>query len=132
MHSLEAFRPFVFGYKVLCFIDQRSILWTLRKQFPSKFVPYRQRVAAYQPELIYIEGRHNIADWTSRFSGPALGSGRNHRRDKPVELNETGDCIPGILKTAEYEAGDRQWVSLRRKPCLGREEGRRIKSRQRE
>lgn len=68
VEGLEDFRPFVLGYKTVCYVDQRSLKWLLEKNHPSRYTRYRERLDIFDYEVKHIEGKKNIADWISRYA----------------------------------------------------------------
>jgi len=68
VEGLENFRPFVLGYKTICYVDQRSVRWLLEKNHPSKFTRYRERLEIYDYEIKHISGTTNVSDWISRYA----------------------------------------------------------------
>lgn len=67
MLSLEHFRSFVFGYEIEVSCDKRSIIWLLKKDHPSKFVRYRERLAVLECTVKHDLGSVNaVGDWLSR------------------------------------------------------------------
>jgi len=68
VEGLENFRPFVLGYKTICYVDQKSLRWLLEKNHPSKYTRYRERLDIYDYDIRHISGPTNKSDWISRFA----------------------------------------------------------------
>lgn len=64
----EHFRPFIFGYTVTVFTDQRSLIWLMEYCHPSKYTRYRERLAPFNLTIKYISGKCNPADYLSRWT----------------------------------------------------------------
>ena len=70
VETIESFRVFVYGYKIHAFVDQKSVEYLMAQEHPSKFARYRSRLSIYGPDIRYIKGCKNPADWFSRFCFP--------------------------------------------------------------
>ena len=66
MEATEYFRPFVFGYPLIIFTDQLSLIWLMEYCHPSRFKRYRERLAPFNATIKYVEGKKNPADFFSR------------------------------------------------------------------
>ena len=103
VETIEHFRPFILGYKIQCHVDQRSILWLLRKSYPSKFYRYQERVSAYSPEVLYIKGQDNPADWMSRFGSVQAEVASLQNTERPLFLE--GESLQNVRYLSK-ELGD--------------------------
>ena len=68
VESVEHFRPFIYGLKCTCFVDQKSLKWIVKQDHNNKFMKYRLRLEEYNYEIRYVRGEANRSDWSSRYA----------------------------------------------------------------
>ena len=60
--GLEFFRSFCFNYPIESLTDQKSALWLVARDMPTKFYRYQLRISAFSPKIRNEEGNTNITD----------------------------------------------------------------------
>ena len=104
--ALEHFRVFIYGYPVQCLVDQRGIMGVLKANHPSKYVRYREGVEVYRPQIKYVQGASNVADWFSRYSAEIK------REDDDVAIDER------LIRCGKLEVLECKRLRNRERSCI--------------
>lgn len=88
--AIKHFRPYLYGKKFIIYTDHRPLSWLHSFEEPnSKITRWRLRLAEYDYEVIYKNGRQNTnADALSRVKINVIGKDGKDNRSMDVNLDE--------------------------------------------
>lgn len=88
--AIKHFRPYLYGKKFTIYTDHRPLSWLHSFEEPSsKITRWRLRLAEYDYEVIYKNGRQNTnADALSRVKVNAIGNNENDNSSMQVNIDE--------------------------------------------
>eukprot|EP00924_Labyrinthula_sp_SR-Ha-C_P016963 augustus_masked-scaffold_6-processed-gene-20.7-mRNA-1 protein AED:0.45 eAED:0.45 QI:0/0/0/0.33/1/1/3/0/1175 len=98
VETLEDFRSYIYGYKIICKVDQASLKWLTDIESNKKFISYTLRLAEFDYEIELISGSKNKADWISRYVLYTRNS---------VQANLTSDPFYLLFKDTKTKENER-------------------------
>lgn len=68
IEGLKHFRSYIYGGRITCFVDQKSLKYLITKEHPNKFSKYRLILEDFEVTVKDIKGGENkAADFLSRY-----------------------------------------------------------------